>query len=165
MIAANSSMLKKACQAVRIVAGDRHKLVILLGSFGAGKTPLLKDAAVELGGEYLNLNLLLTERLLSLPRRQYDDGVTAHRLIDELGDELSPDGRPLFVDNVEILFSPELGKINPVDTFKRIARQRPVLLALPAIRHGGYAEYSRLGRADFMRIPLEDYAVVEIKEA
>ena len=90
--------------------------------------------------------------------------MTVHRLIDELCDELSPDGRPLLVDNVELLFSPEVGKLNPIDTFKRISRQRPVVLALPARRHGAYAEYSLLGCEDHMRIPLEDYATLQIEE-
>ena len=155
-------MHARVIEAIRIVASDRHKLVILLGDYGTGKTAILKDVAPEVGGEYVNLNLRVAERLLALPRRQYDDGVTVHRLIDELCDELSPDGRPLLVDNVELLFSPELGKINPVDTFKRISRQRPVVLALPARRQGAHAEYSLLGREDYMRIPLEDYTVIEM---
>lgn len=70
----------------------------------------------------------------------------------------------MFIDNVELLFSPELGKINPVDTFKRISRQRQVVLALPARRHGAYAEYSTLGREDHMRMPLEEYPVIEMEE-
>ena len=150
-------------QALRLIAHDRHKLVILLGGFGTGKTAILKDLATELETAYINLNLLLTERLLSVPSRQYADGVTVHQLIDELCDEHSPDGRPLLVDNVEILFSPELGNINPVDTFKRIARQRPVVLALPARRQGNFAEYSILGRQDHARIPLENYPVIEME--
>jgi len=157
-------MHTQVIEAIRLVASDRHKLVILLGGHGLGKTTLLKDIAPEVGGKYVNLNLRLTELLLSLPRRQYDDGVTVHRLIDELCDELSPDRRPLLVDNVEILFSPELGRINPVDTFKRMSRQRPVVLALPARRQGPYAEYSTLGRDDHMRFPLEDYTVIQMGE-
>lgn len=150
--------------ALRLIAHDRHKLVILLGGFGSGKTALLKELASQMGGEYVNLNLHLTERLLTLPRRQYDDGVTVHRLIDELCDELSPDRRALFIDNVELLFSPELGRINPVDTFKRNSRQRRIVLALPARRRGAYAEYSTLGRQDHMRIPLEEYTVIQMEE-
>lgn len=157
-------MRARVIEAIRTVAADRHKLVILLGDFGAGKTSILKDVASEVSGEYVNLNLHLTERLLTLPRSRYKDGVTVHRLIDELCDELSPDRRPLLVDNVEILFSPELGKINPIDTFKRMSRQRPVVLALPARRRGAHAEYSLLGRQDYMRIPLEDYVTLQIEE-
>ena len=157
-------MRTRLLEALQLVASDRHKRVILLGGFDSGKTTLLRSLATEAGAVYVNLNLLLTDRLLSLPRSQYNDGVTVHRLIDELCDELSPDGQTLLVDNIELLFSPELGKINPVDTFKRISRQRPVVLALPARRHGSYADYSELGREDYMRIPLEDYVIIELEE-
>ncbi len=144
-------MRPRLIETVRTVSADRHKLVILLGDFDAGKTALLKDVAAEIKGQYVNLNLELTERLLTLPRRQYADGVTAHRLIDELCDELSPKRETLLVDNIELLFSPELGKLNPLDTFKRMSRQRPVILALPARRVGNQAEYSSLGQADYLK--------------
>jgi len=58
-------MHARVIEAIRIVASDRHKLVILLGDYGAGKTALLKDVAPEVGGEYVNLNLRVTERLLA----------------------------------------------------------------------------------------------------
>lgn len=151
-------------EVMQSVAGDRHKLVILLGDFASGKTAEMKRACAAVGGTYVNLNLCLSDVLLAIPRSQYADGVTVHRLIDELCDELSPDGQPLFVDNVELLFSPDLGRINPVDTFKRIARQRPVLLALPARLVGSNAEYSTLDRADHMVMPLEDFIVIDINE-
>ena len=157
-------MSQDVLTALHLVADDRHKLIILLGPFGSGKTRLLKELAPEAGAIYLNLNLLLTQRLSSVPQSRYDDGVTVHRIIDELCDELSPDGQPLFVDNVELLFSPEVGRINPVDTFKRISRQRPVVLSMPARRSGTQAEYSELGRKDHMLMPLEEYTVIEIGE-
>ena len=157
-------MRQRLTDALQTIAGDRHKLIILLGDFGAGKTALLKTIAEEVSAVYVNQNLGITERLLALPRSQYADGVTVSRLIDELCDALSPDGRPLLVDNVELLFSPELGRINPVDTFKRVSRQRPVVLALPARRQGTYAEYSTLGRADHMLMPLEEYTVLEMEQ-
>lgn len=156
-------MRTRLIETIHKVSTDRHKLVILLGQFGAGKTGLLKDVAAEIKGTYVNLNLELSDRLLTKPRRQHDDGVTTHRLIDELCDELSPNGEPLLIDNVEILFSPELGKINPVDTFKRISRQRPVVLALPARRVGNHAEYSTIGRADHLQMPLQEFAYLDMQ--
>lgn len=157
-------MRTRLIETIRTVAADRHKLVILLGSFSTGKTILLKAVADQIDGHYLNLNLELSERLLTLPRRTYNDGVTAHKLIDQLCDERSPNGEPLLIDNVEILFSPELGKLNPIDTFKRISRQRPVVVALPARRVGGnHAEYATLGQADHLRMSLEEYVYLEIE--
>jgi hypothetical protein len=123
------------------------------------------ELAGQLAAEYLHHDLVLTERLLTPPRRDYKDGVTVHRLIDEICDEQSPDGRILLVDNVEMLFSPDLGKINPVETFKRMSRQRPVILALPMRRQGDTIEYSTLDRADHMSIPLETYPVIDMSEA
>jgi hypothetical protein len=156
-------MHKKIIEAVHKVATDRHRLVILLGEFGSGKTSLLKDVADEIGGTYINLNLLLTDKLIAIPRSQHADGVTVQQVIDAICESASPDGRPLFVDNLEILFSPELGKVNPIDTFKRISRQRVVVLGLPARRQGISAVYSMVGREDYMSIPLEDYITIDIK--
>ena len=82
-------MRTRLIETIRAVAADRHKLVILLGDFGTGKTGLLKDVAAEINGRYVNLNLELTDRLLTLPGSRYADGVTAHQEIDQLCDELS----------------------------------------------------------------------------
>jgi hypothetical protein len=158
-----TSRLNQLTAAVAATAHDRHKLVLVLGNFGAGKTQLLQTASAATEGAYLNLNLTLTERLRQLPRSRYADGVTVHAEIDRLCDELSQHGRPLFIDNVELLFSPELGKVNPVDTFKRISRQRPVILALPARRDGIYAEYSTVGRADYIRMEIGDYIIIDLE--
>ncbi len=158
-----NSRVHKLVSAVNTTTHDRHKLIIVLGSFGMGKTQMLQAASTATEGVYLNLNLTLTERLRQLPRSRYNDGVTVHAEIDRLCDELSQHGRPLFVDNVELLFSPELGKVNPVDTFKRIARQRPVVLALPARRDGSYAEYSTIGRADYLRMEIGDYIILDLE--
>lgn len=157
-------MRTRLIETIRTVSSDRHKLVILLGQFGSGKTDLLKDVAAEIDGIYVNLNLELTERLLTLSRRKYDDGVTAHKLIDELCDELSPNGEPLLIDNVEILLSPELGKLNPIDTFKRMSRQRPVVIALPARRVGQRAEYATIGQADHLGMSLAEYVYLDMPE-
>lgn len=150
--------------AIKNVSLDRHKLVILLGVFGAGKTKILKKIAGETAGVYLNLNLELSERLLKLPRNMMNDGVTVSRLIDEICDLSSPKKETLFVDNIELLFSPELGKINPVDTFKRISRQRPVVIAIPAYREGNLAVYSTPDSQDYFPIPLEDFVTIEVEK-
>lgn len=157
--------VQRLVEAVHTTSHDRHKLVLVLGDFGAGKTSLLRAASEKVEGAYINLNLHLTERLRQLPRSRYSDGVTVHREIDRLCDELSPDGRPLFVDNIELMFSPELGKVNPVDTFKRISRQRPIVLALPARRVGNYAEYSTVERPDYMHMGIGDYIVINLEGA
>ena len=159
-----SAIIGDLIAALQTVQSDRHKLIILLGKFGAGKTAILKQTADEVGGKYLNLNMELSEKLLGIPTSHYLDGATVHAIIDQLCEDASPHQEPLFVDNLEILFSPELGKINPIDTFKRISRERPVVIALPAYRHGSSAIYSSSGHEDYVVMPLEEYIVIEIPE-
>ena len=159
-----SAITGELITAIQAVQADRHKLIILLGKFGAGKTAILKQTAAEVVGKYLNLNMELSEKLLGIPTSQYLDGTTVHAIIDQLCEDASPHQEPLFVDNLEILFSPELGKINPIDTFKRISRERPVVIALPAYRQGSSAIYSSSGHEDYVVMPLEEYIVIEIPE-
>jgi hypothetical protein len=153
---------KEVLNIIQSISLDRHKLVILLGHFGSGKTKLLKQVAEKFNGVYVNLNFELSEQLLQLPAKAAADGVTVHRLIDEICDQYSPNGEVLLVDNIELLFSPELGKINPVDTFKRVSRQRPVVIALPAYRQGKLAIYSTPDHQDYFPIHLEEYITVDL---
>ena len=154
--------LHKIIEAINTITNDRHKLVILLGVFGTGKTKVLKQIAERSAGVYVNLNLELSERLLKLPAKATNDGVTVHRLIDDICEQFSPNRETLLIDNIELLFSPELGKTNPVDTFKRMSRQRPVVIALPAHREGSNAIYSAPDHQDYLHIPLEEYVVIEM---
>lgn len=158
----NNQNIKKTIDAINNVSTDRHKLVIILGMFGSRKTQLLKHVADIIKGQYININLELTDQLLKLPAKDANDGVTVHRLIDELCDRYSPNDETLLIDNIEILFSPELGRVNPVDTFKRVSRQRPIVLALPALRQGNMAVYSKPDHPDYFLISLEDYVVIEL---
>ena len=158
----NNQDIKKTIDAINNVSADRHKLVLILGMFGAGKTQLLKQVAGAIKGQYINVNLELSDQLLKLPARSANDGVTVHGLIDDLCDRYSPNDETLLVDNIEILFSPELGRINPVDTFKRVSRQRPIVLALPAVRDRNTAVYGTPDHPDYFPISLEDYVVIEL---
>jgi ABC-type phosphate/phosphonate transport system ATPase subunit len=160
----SDEIAKRVLETIKAVSQDRHKLVILLGVFGSGKTKILKQIEAESDAVYVNLNLELSERFLQLPASKVGDGVTAPALIGDICDQFSQGGKTLLIDNVELLFSPELSKINPVDTFKRMSRERPVVLALPAVRQGNLAIYSTPNSADYFPIPLEDFVVIEIEK-
>lgn len=160
----SDEIVKRVLETVKAVSQDRHKLVILLGVFGSGKTKILKRIEAESDAVYVNLNLELSERFLQMPASKVGDGITAPALIDSICDQFSQGGKTLLIDNVELLFSPELSKINPVDTFKRMSRERPVVLALPAVRQGNHAIYSTPNSADYFPIPLEDFVVIEVEK-
>ncbi len=153
--------LKQAIQTVK--EHGYHKLVLLVGDFSSGKTRLMRRVRDEIGGAYLNVNLELTRQLLTIDARTY--ATKASDLLKDLCDAQEPD-RPLFLDNIELLFSPEVGCLNPIDLFKKVSRKRVVVLSLPCRRTGGTrAEYSEPGRRDQMSLDLSGLAVIDLEEA
>ncbi len=51
-----SDLHKDLTAALKTVQSDRHRLLVILGKFGSGKTDLLKKSASEIDGVSLNLN-------------------------------------------------------------------------------------------------------------
>ena len=153
--------LKQAIQTVK--EHGYHRLVLLVGDFSSGKTRLMRRVRDEIGGAYLNVNLELTRQLLTIDARTY--ATKASNLLKDLCDAQEPD-RPLFLDNIELLFSPEVGCLNPIDLFKKVSRVRVVVLSLPCRRTGETrAEYSEPGRRDQMSLDLSGLAVIDLEEA
>ena len=78
--------------------------MLLVGNLASGKTRLMRQVCGEVGGVYLNVNLELTRQLLTIDARTY--ATKASSILEDLcgAQEARP---PLFVDNVELLFSPE----------------------------------------------------------
>jgi hypothetical protein len=156
--------LKQAIQTVE--EQEYHKLVLLVGDFASGKTQLMRRVCDEIGGAYLNVNLELTRELLTIDARTY--ATKASRILTDLCDAQEPD-HPLFLDNIELLFSPEVGRLNPIDLFKRVSRERLIVLALPCRLTGQTrphmrAEYSDPGRRDHMNLDLSGVAVIDLPE-
>lgn len=150
-------------RSIQLVPADRLKPLILLGDFGTAETALLKDIVAEFDGKCINLSPEFTQRLLSLPRRKYNDIVTACQLTNKLCDKLFPSPKPWLIDNTGTLVSPKSDQLNPIDTFKRISRQRPVVITYPARRVGNCAEYPTPGQTDHFRVPLEEFVYLELR--
>ena len=160
MLGAQAERLRQAIQTVE--GQEYHKLVLLVGDFASGKTRLMRRVCDEVGGVYLNVNLELTRQLLTVDARTY--ATKASPILEDLCDAQAA-RRPLFVDNVELLFSPEVGCLNPVDLFKKVSRERLIVLSLPCRLTGlARAEYSEPGRPDHMGLDLAGVAVIDLSE-
>ena len=61
---------EKIKQSLRTAEGLYHRLVLLIGETGSGKTELLREFAREIGTEVININLWLSAELLALSEKQ-----------------------------------------------------------------------------------------------
>ena len=99
-----------------------NRLVLIVGTAGTGKTAALYQISTAMRIPYVNLNLMLSQRLLDFTSKARPLRVL--KLFDEiLG---SAGGHILLVDNTEILFDPRL-KQDPLRCLEAVSRNRTVV--------------------------------------
>jgi hypothetical protein len=137
-----------------------HRLVLVVGLDGTGKTAALRMAGERLAAPYINLNLELSRRLLDLTERQRS--LHVQELIEEIISASSAD--LVLLDNIEILFDPKLQQ-DPLRCLQQLARHRTVVATW-----GGTVEnegtplavltYATPGHAEHKRYSAKDLTVV-----
>ena len=100
MAGATQDKIKRSLQAAE---GLYHRLVLLVGEAGSGKTSVLRDVAKDFGTEVVNVNLALSAELLELTAKQ-----RALRLPGILDQIVDKEQSPVVLDNLEILFDKDL---------------------------------------------------------
>lgn len=141
-----------------------HRLVLVVGPARSGKTRLLQAVAAANGWPLINLNQRISELLLELTQRQR--ALRIPRLVDDvLG---STRASVVLIDNLELLFSPELAQ-DPLRLLQGLARNRTVVASWPGHMVGkqltyaepSHPEYRRYPEPDALWISLHDDAVLQ----
>ena len=131
-----------------------HRLILVVGPGGSGKTATLRAVAAHAGAPVLNLNLELSRRLLDLTARQ--------RLLEvpRVLDDLIGRDRPLvLLDNTELLFDPTFGQ-DPLALLQRASRNRTIVAAWNGTLDNGYLSYAEPGHPEYRRYPQTGLVIV-----
>jgi len=133
-----------------------HRLVLLVAPSRSGKTACLKELHEANEIPYVNVGLDLSRRMLPLIDRQ-----RALQLPDLLEAVLSEtDSAEVLVDNIEVLFSPEL-KQDPLRLLEYMARNRSLLAAWPGHIEGNRITYAAPGHPEYRRYEIKDFLVID----
>ncbi|WP_219975849.1 BREX-3 system P-loop-containing protein BrxF [Rubrobacter xylanophilus] len=81
-----------------------HRLILMVGPAGSGKTAALEEVSARTSAPLVNVNLELSRRMLYLTERQR--ALQAPRLLGEIAGEAT--GELVLLDNIEILFDVHL---------------------------------------------------------
>ena len=143
--------IKRSLQAAE---GLYHRLVLLVGEAGSGKTSVLREVAGDLGTEIININLALSTQLLELTAKQ-----RTLRLPAILGQIADTSRSTVVLDNLEILFDKGL-KQDPLRLLQGISRNRSVVASWNGTISGGKLMYAETGHPEYRSYDLVDTLIV-----
>lgn len=128
-----------------------YKLLLLVGASGNGKTSVINEICSDNAYRYVNLNLVLSEKLKDVPikeRGYYVQDLTDNIMKDNPGDFL-------VLDNIEIIFSKHL-QIEPLSILKNIAKYRKTIAAWQGSIKDGYLTYAEPWHEDYVRYNIDE---------
>ncbi len=128
-----------------------HRLVLVVGPARSGKTRLLQATSAEYGWPLINLNQRVSELLLELTQRQR--ALRVPRLVADVLD--SAGAATVLVDNLELLFSPDLAQ-DPLRLLQGLARNRTVVASWPGVMIGRQLTYAEPSHPEYRRYPEPD---------
>lgn len=126
--------IQKAAEQAR---GRYHRLALVVGRPGSGKTRLLRAFAEAAGYPYENVNLALSRRMLELPKARR--ARMADRLFRDWIGEAA--GDTLVLDNLEILFDTAL-RLDPLRLLQAASRDRTLVAAWSGTLDAGVLTYA-----------------------
>jgi hypothetical protein len=144
----------KIKRSLHAAEGLYHRLVLLVGGTGSGKTGVLRDLAAEFGTSLLNVNLALSSELLELTTKQRV--LKVQGLLDKIADNAQA---PVILDNLEILFDKDL-KQDPLRLLQGISRNRAVVASWNGTMTSGRLLYAEAGHPEYRSYDSVDALIV-----
>ena len=139
------------------VAALYHRLILIVGPAGSGKTSALRDVSKKTETTLLNLNLRLSGELLEMTERQ-----RGLKLPGVLEDSVAGNGSLVILDNIEILFDRGL-KQDPLRLLQKLSRHRTVVASWTGTVSGGSLTYAAPEHPEYRRYPCTDLVVVTLE--
>lgn len=135
-----------------------HRLVLLVGRSGSGKTGVLQGVAAEFGTSIININLALSSELLELTAKQRS--LRLPSILNQVADKA---GLPVVLDNLEILFDKNL-KQDPLRLLQGISRNSAVIASWNGTFDKGRLFYAEIGHPEYRCYDSIDTLIVNLED-
>lgn len=136
-----------------------HRLILIVGPSGTGKTRLIHSLADHLGKGVISVNLMLSGRMLDLTPRQRTTQV-AELLGAIIENELEVSAKgPLLLDNLEILFDHTL-QVDPLRLLEKMSRNHTIIATWNGLCEHGKLTYATFGHPEYKNYDSVDAVVV-----
>jgi hypothetical protein len=155
----SESINEKIKRSLHTAEGLYHRLVLLVGEAGIGKTGVLQKIASDFGSSIININLTLSNGLLDQTGKQ-----RSLRLPEILNQIMNKAQSPVILDNLEILFDKDL-KQDPLRLLQGISRNRTVVASWNGAFIGERLIYAERGHAEYRHYDSINALIVSMDRA
>ena len=150
MLNINSQLI----ESISVAENLYHRLVLLVGETGSGKTGVLREVAEGFDTSVINVNLELSSELLELTAKQRSMRLPG--ILDQIADKAQS---PVVLDNLEILFDKEL-KQDPLRLLQGLSRNRAVVASWNGTMTSGRLLYAETGHPEYRSYDSVDALIV-----
>ena len=149
-------LARTIAEQVELAASSFYRLVVVAGLPGSGKTRAFKQHQETKGWSLLNLNKVLSERLLDLTskQRRLRTADIIRGLIEEQGSQTVT-----MLDNISLLFHPTLQQ-EPMLALQRASRNHTVIAAWQGEVVAGKLIYGSPEHPEYRRLDVMDIQIV-----
>lgn len=133
-----------------------HRLLLLVGPTGCGKTHVLRELQQENLAPLVNVNLELSRQMLEIP-----DSKRSYYLPQLLKDILPLESDLILLDNTEILFDTSLRQ-DPLRLLQSLSRNRSIIAAWNGHIEGEHLTYAAAEHPEYRRYPVRDLTYLNL---
>jgi len=132
-----------------------HRLILIVGPIGSGKTMTLAELAAAENVPVLNVSFAISRKLLDLTERQRV--LHLPRILEEVTSGFP--ANPILLDNTELLFDPVLRQ-DPLRLLQGLSRDRTIVATWLGNIDGGFLTYAAPEHPEYRRYSAVDLLVV-----
>lgn len=146
----------KVTQSLKAAQELYHRLVLVVGKSGSGKTSVVRNLAKQHDAEPVNINLSLSKELLGLTERQRQ-----LKLPGILAQTVGGNGSTVFLDNIEILFDVALQQ-DALRLLQGLSRNVTIVASWNGSFERGRLTYAEPDHHEYRSYDLTDTLVVSM---
>lgn len=154
-----TELVNRILDELKYVEEQYHRLILIVGLSGSGKTAALRKLSASIALPIINLNLELSKRMLELTERQRI--LNLREILDSLITDIPSD--IVLLDSIEILFDESL-KQDPLRLLEGISRNKTLVVAWNGTCAGGYITYAVQGHREYRKYPISGIRVLSINK-
>lgn len=152
----SETILEKVKRSLLAAEGEYHRLVLLVGGTGSGKTEVLRTLSKDLDTKIINVNLAVSAELLELTAKQR--ALRLQGMLDRIADLVKS---PVVLDNLEILFAKGLMQ-DPLRLLHGISRNHLLVASWNGTISGENLKYAEAGHPEHRSYDPVDALIVSM---